>query len=157
MLGGGVNSYISITKTTAMRVIVIDDDQDDRQFLIEALCAVVGRCEILEAPTCMEGLKHLDIRIRERIDYIFLDINMPVTNGKDCLRIIKENRFLKNIAVIMLSTSSLEHDKRDCLSAGAYMYIVKPNSFTQLKESLNFLRFDPQKQLPKPDGTSDRS
>jgi len=129
-----------------MKVIIIDDDAEDRQFLIEALKSVDDVLEVLEAPTCLHGLKQLDIRINEPIDYIFLDINMPGTNGKDCLGIIKQNNFLKDIPVIMLSTSSHYQDKIDCLEAGAFVYIVKPNRFSELVESLSFLREEPPYQ-----------
>lgn len=126
-----------------MKVIIIDDDAEDRQFLIDALMAIDNVLEVLEAPTCMHGLKHLDIRINETIDYIFLDINMPITNGKECLSIIKRNSFLKDIPVVMLSTSSYAQDKSDCLNAGALVYIVKPTSLSELVKSLGFLRSEP--------------
>jgi DNA-binding response OmpR family regulator len=125
-----------------MKVIIIDDDAEDRQFLIDALRSVDDTLEVLEAPTCMDGLKHLDIRIAEPVDYIFLDINMPGANGKECLGIIKKNNFLKHIPVVMLSTSSYARDKEDCLNAGAFMYIVKPNSLRDLVGALDFLRQD---------------
>ena len=127
-----------------MKVIIIDDDAEDRQFLIDALRSIADVVEILEAPTCMDGLKHLDIRIAQPIDYIFLDINMPGANGKECLSIIKRNNFLKHIPVVMLSTSSYAKDRDDCLNAGAFMYIVKPNSLKDLVKALGFLRQDPQ-------------
>jgi DNA-binding response OmpR family regulator len=126
-----------------MKVIIIDDDSEDRQFLIDALGAIDNKLEVLEAPTCMHGLKHLDIRINDPIDYIFLDINMPITNGKECLSIIKRNSFLRDIPVVMLSTSSYAQDIADCLNAGAHLYIVKPNSIWELVESLSFLRGEP--------------
>jgi DNA-binding response OmpR family regulator len=126
-----------------MKVIIIDDDSEDRQFLIDALKAIDDKLEVLEAPTCMHGLTHLDIRINDPIDYIFLDINMPITNGKECLAIIKRNSFLKDIPVVMLSTSSHVQDIEDCLNAGAHLYLVKPNSFSELVGCLSFLRSDP--------------
>ena len=131
------------TNPTHVTVIIIDDDADDRQFLIDALKVIDDEVEVLEAPTCMLGLKHIDIRINEPVDYIFLDINMPETSGKECLKIIKLNTFLKHIPVVMLSTSSYYGDKSDCLEGGAFMYIVKPGNFRDLVESLTFLRQDP--------------
>jgi DNA-binding response OmpR family regulator len=129
-----------------MKAIIIDDDADDRQFLIDALWSIDETLEILEAPNCMDGLTHLDIRISEPIDYIFLDINMPGTNGKECLEIIKKNKFLKDIPVVMLSTSSYQQDKADCLNAGAMAYIVKPGRLMDLVDALSFLRQDPAHQ-----------
>jgi len=126
-----------------MKVIIIDDDEEDRQFLIDALLTIDNVLQVLEAPTCTHGLQHLDISIKEHIDYIFLDINMPETNGKECLQIIKRNNSLKDIPVVMLSTSSYSRDKAECLEAGALVYIVKPNSMSALIESLSFLREKP--------------
>jgi DNA-binding response OmpR family regulator len=126
-----------------MKAIIIDDDSEDRQFLIEALSAIDVNLEVLEAPNCIDGLKHLDIRINDPIDYIFMDINMPITDGKECLSMIKRNTFLKDIPVVMLSTSSYAKDIADCLNAGAHQYIVKPNRLDELVECLNFLRREP--------------
>ncbi len=126
-----------------MKVIIIDDDAEDRQFLVLALQTIDDKVEVLEAPTCMHGLKHLDIRINEAIDYIFLDINMPGTNGKECLGIIKQNVHLKDLPVVMLSTSSYYKDMAECLEAGALVYIVKPSRLSDLVDALNFMREEP--------------
>ena len=137
-----------------MKVIIIDDDAEDRQFLFLALQEIDNGVEVLEAPTCMQGLQHLDIRINEPVDYIILDINMPGTNGKECLGIIKRNNHLKDIPVVMLSTSSYYKDMTECLAGGALVYIVKPTNIKDLVAALSFMR-EERPSLSRSAGTND--
>jgi DNA-binding response OmpR family regulator len=149
-----LQGWLSLTsKSLTMKVIIIDDDAEDRSFLLQALQAIDNSVAVLEAPTCMDGLQHLDIRIKEPVDYIFLDINMPVTNGKECLGIIKQNIHLKDIPVIMLSTSSYYKDRLECLDAGALVYIVKPSRLNELVEALSFIQEKPPSAAVSGGGT----
>jgi CheY-like chemotaxis protein len=69
-------------------------------------------------------------------DYIFLDINMPITSGKELLKELKRLKGLKNIPVVMWSTSSSPVDVEDCKKLGAIDFIVKPPEFKLLCEAL---------------------
>jgi CheY-like chemotaxis protein len=60
---------------------------------------------------------------------IILDLNMPIMNGTQTLLHIKHDKKLKNIPVIIYSTSENEAEKRKTLSLGALDYIVKPLTF----------------------------
>jgi CheY-like chemotaxis protein len=65
---------------------------------------------------------------------IFLDLNMPILDGKDTLSALKADDELKHIPVVLLSTSNTVHDTNDCYLRGAAGYFAKPASFDQLVE-----------------------
>jgi DNA-binding NarL/FixJ family response regulator len=66
----------------------------------------------------------------------FLDINMPLKNGFECLAEIRATQQLKNNPVIMFSTSESEDIISKSYSLGADKYIVKPPDFLDLKNAI---------------------
>lgn len=67
-------------------LLVIDDDADDRIFFSEAIKKVSPD---VETHYCESGIQAIDMLFTRKIvdpDYIFLDMNMPMMNGKECLR-----------------------------------------------------------------------
>ena len=55
-----------------------------------------------------------------------LDINLPGTDGREVLRIVKSDPLLRKIPVIVLTTSDAEQDVERCYAAGANSYVKKP-------------------------------
>ena len=74
-----------------------------------------------------------------RPDLILSDFNMPYMNGIEFLTIIKANESLKNIPVIILSTSEMEHDITKAYQFGAASYITKPTNITDFINIINKL------------------
>lgn len=68
---------------------------------------------------------------------IFLDLNMPLKSGIECLKEIKANAKFKDIVIAIYSTSSSEEDIENTFVLGANIYIKKPNNFGKLKEVLS--------------------
>ena len=114
---------------------LIDDDVDDQDIFILALEEVDKsiRCDVASDGT--DALKRLSSK-ELRPDYIFLDLNMPCMNGKQCLSQIKKLDFLSNIPVIIYSTSSDQKDRTETEQLGAAHYIVKPNTVSALADVL---------------------
>ena len=69
-------------------------------------------------------------------DLIFLDLNLPIMNGFECLDIIRSTPHLKNLMIAIYSTSSADRDIEETFKKGANIYIKKPSSFNELKKSL---------------------
>jgi CheY-like chemotaxis protein len=69
-------------------------------------------------------------------DYIFLDVNMPVMDGKHCLIELKKDDRLKDIPVVIYSTTQNESEIEELYAIGAQEYLKKPNSFNDLCYSL---------------------
>jgi CheY-like chemotaxis protein len=119
-----------------MLVLIADDDIEDREIFLEAIK------EIDSSIRCMEvrnGKETLDVLTKELVvlpNYVFLDINMPILDGKACLGKMKAHPMLKSIPVIMYSTSFNPEEIRECYRMGAKKFITKPGSFVDLLASL---------------------
>ena len=66
-----------------------------------------------------------------RPDIIILDLNLPKKDGREVLREIKEDHDLKNIPVVVLTTSGAEKDILRAYNLHANAYITKPLDFNQ--------------------------
>jgi CheY-like chemotaxis protein len=69
-------------------------------------------------------------------EIVFLDLNMPIKNGMQCLCEIRNHPRLKDLLVAIYSTSSSEADIEETFVNGANIYINKPNSFSDLKQAI---------------------
>ena len=70
--------------------MIIDDDQDDRDFFFEALIEVDRTTDFFAAPNGIEAIKFLKHPDTNPPDLIFLDLNMPLMNGFQCLQEIRK-------------------------------------------------------------------
>jgi len=113
-----------------MKLFYIDDDIDDIMLFKEAVEEIDVTILCDYARTADEAL--FKLKTLKLPDLIFLDVNIPETSGKKLLESYKSNPLLRQIPVIMLSTSSAKDDIEDCEMLGAFQYIVKPSDFRKL-------------------------
>jgi len=109
----------------AKRVLLIDDDKDEHEIFKKELDRYDPAITFFSAYDGQEGL---DFLLKEYVDYIFLDINMPVMNGIDLLKLMKKDEALKHIPVIIYSTSDGRGYKKMALDLGAISYFTKPTT-----------------------------
>ena len=76
--------------------------------------------------TARDGKEALRICQTERPALVFMDLNMPVMNGTDCCRAIKQDAALKSIPVVLISSEGKEADRLLCLGAGCDGFLTKP-------------------------------
>lgn len=113
-----------------MKILYIEDDKEDRYLFQDALKCINHQIEFDSAVNCEEALSKL--KTQKPPDVIFLDINMPIRSGIDCLKVIRSNPLLSRIPVVIYSASNTKKDIIECLSLGASKYLVKPNDFNSL-------------------------
>ena len=135
------------------KIILVDDDEDDRDLFSEAFENVKVQAELLLYKNGQELIDCIDEIDRSIPTFIFLDLNMPVLSGMEVLKRLKSTLCLKNIFVTMYSTSSSENDVESAYLNGANGYLIKPSSFNQLTrlilKTLTIGSDHTGKQLPK--------
>ena len=132
----------------ARRTILVADDSNDDAFFLKRAFLKAGINAPLQFVTdgraAVEYLTGTNA-YADRAAYPFpklllLDIKMPMMNGFDVLRWLKQNPDLKRLNVAMLSSSSEEQDVNLAYDLGANSYLVKPSSldeFVQVAQALN--------------------
>ena len=109
------------------RVLLVEDDEDDQYFFIEALKNLYPHIQCQIAENGAEALKAIDQY--PPFDLIFHDLNMPKVNGFGFLKVLKSDPVHKHIPAIVISTSNQAEDVDRSMQLGAAAYICKPPSF----------------------------
>lgn len=125
-----------MTRTRPAHILLIEDNRMDIELTLDAFRERRLNNEIHVAPGGQEGLDYLlghgEFADRDRFplpDLILLDLKMPVIDGHEVLRQIKQFPKLKRIPVVVLSSSKEEGDRALTYDNGANSYLVKPVSF----------------------------
>ena len=118
--------------------LLADDDQDDTEMFSEALAMIDNNIVCHCASDGREALKKLN-ELSEKPQIIFLDVNMPVMNGWQCLKHLKADKRYEKIPVIIISTSSHQREQEIAAELGAFCYLTKPNDFNELTTILDVI------------------
>ncbi len=125
------------------RVILADDDEDDREVFKEVLNDIDKDIPVVlvnDGPELMSYLNGIDF---PQPLILFLDLNMPRKNGFECLKEIRANEKLKHIPVVIFSTSNDPRSIATTYSLEANLYVHKPATYQQLKKVIkNILGID---------------
>ena len=121
---------------TIKKILVVDDDMDDVQLFGEVIANIEPSRKLQHAEDGRDALEKLAETTNHLPDLIFLDLNMPRMDGKECLRKLKKNDQLNHIPVIIYTTSSQIIDIEETMEAGAVCFITKPNNLKELERIL---------------------
>jgi len=109
------------------RILVVDDQEDNRQILRDLLTSV--GYEIIEAE---DGEQAIIMAAARPPDLILMDIQMPILDGYEATRRMKADRASCAIPIIVVTSYALSGDEEKALAAGCDAYITKPYSPRQL-------------------------
>lgn len=129
----GVEPQNANIDTEQVSILIVEDNPELRSFLKDILS---GSYKIIEATNGEEGLKNA---LQYMPDFIISDVMMPVMDGLDMVKAIKEDRNICHIPIILLSAKSSLDDRISGLEQGIDDYITKPFSSTYLKTRIKFL------------------
>ena len=124
------------TQNQPKKIFLAEDDADDRMFFEDVLKEVSVDTNLVMADDGVELMNVLGETVPPPPDMIFLDLNMPRKNGFECLKEIRETAKLREIPVIIFSTSDNAQAIDKTYSLGANFYMQKPRSFALLKKAI---------------------
>lgn len=127
-------------------ILLADDDEEDRMLACDAL----AESRLSNDITCVTDGEDLMDYLHRRGKYappadaprpglILLDLNMPKKDGREALREIKSDPELRQISVVVLTTSKAEEDIYSSYDSGASSFISKPVTFEGLVEVMKGL------------------
>jgi len=135
-----------MTQRESIIILMADDDEDDVRLTQDAMKEARLTNDFRVVPdgqALMDYLKHegtyTDVISAPRPSLILLDLNMPKKDGRQALKEIKSDPTLKNIPVVILTTSDAPMDINQAYEIGANSYLVKPVTFTGLVELMTRL------------------
>ncbi|MBU2997719.1 response regulator [Cellulophaga baltica] len=120
----------------SLNIALADDDEDDRFLFKDAIEEIKIKTKLSLFTNGKELMDYLILPNVILPEVIFLDLNMPIKNGMQCLKEIRENPKLIDLSVAIYSTSSSEKDIEETFVNGANIYINKPNTFKELKAAI---------------------
>ncbi len=133
-------------RTRSITILMADDDADDRLMTREAFEASHLKNDLKFVENGVELLdylyrrdKYADPESSPRPSIILLDLNMPKKDGREALEEIKRDPNLRNIRIIVLTTSKAEEDIYRTYNLGAASYITKPVTFESLVDVVKTL------------------
>lgn len=121
-------------KSNSQLIFIVDDDPDDRQIILDAFLErspLIDYVFIENAETLLETLYSGDLEFPA---LILLDLNMPGMLGLQALKEIRGNKQFSQIPIIVLTTSTLNQDRKTSYELGASCFLRKPDSFGELVE-----------------------
>ncbi len=118
----------------ALKIVLTDDDEDDRMFFTEALEELNLGTDVATYADVSQLMENMHLENIPNI--LFLDLNMPKKTGFECLKEVRLHPKYEPIFIVIYSTSDAVDDVNLAFKHGANLYVKKPNSFDGLKKML---------------------
>ena len=120
-----------------LNILLVDDNVDEHFFFRHSLLLVTRPIYFHALPGGQEMIEYFKNESNPLPDILFLDINMPMRNGRDCLSYIRSDVRLESVPVVMYSTSDSQRDIDDTYELGADLYVRKPNGMDAIRDMIS--------------------
>ena len=104
------------------KILIVDDNKDNQEILARRL-EHLGSFEILVASN---GQEALEVASRSKPDLILMDLRMPVMNGYEATRALRQMDWGKDLPIIAVTAHAAEEHREKALAAGCSDFIPKP-------------------------------
>ncbi|MDP2278434.1 MAG: response regulator [Nitrospirota bacterium] len=111
------------------RILVVEDDEPNRRLIKDVL--MYHGYEVMEAANGDEAVK---MAAKHKPDLVLMDLQMPVMNGAEAIRQLKNSPETKGIKIIAVTGFAMRGDRERTLDTGADDYIAKPIDIRELPE-----------------------
>lgn len=121
-------------------IFIVEDSDEDYFVALRAFKKAGMKNNIERAKDGVEALAYLQNTDNPPPNLILLDLNLPKKDGREVLNVLKQDEALKNIPVVVLTTSSDERDINACYKMGANSYIQKPVDIHGFMDAVKMLK-----------------
>jgi CheY-like chemotaxis protein len=122
-----------ILKGESLKIIIADNDPEDQEIIKVALKEVNEHHDIIFASNGEDLLSKLtELKNKKLPDLIFLDLNMPIKDGRITLKELKNSTDFSKIPVFIYTSSASSNDVNLCYEEGASLFIKKPSDFNKI-------------------------
>jgi CheY-like chemotaxis protein len=119
-------------------ILIVDDSEDDRQFVRDALHGIAPGLRLAEAHDGVEALAYIRNPANAMPDLVLLDLKMPRKDGLETLADIRDDLTLRHLPVVAVFTTATDPEfVRRAYAAGANAYIGKPSSMEGLRHIMD--------------------
>jgi CheY-like chemotaxis protein len=115
-------------------ILMAEDDLEDQFIMTDAFKEVGLDGKIVFVENGEHVLEYLQSHSDTLPALVVLDLNMPLMNGTQTLRSLKQSEAFQKLPVIIYSTSLNLIEMEECMRLGADSYTIKPNTFTECKQ-----------------------
>ena len=116
-----------------MTKVLYVEDNDDNVYMLKMRLELLGDFEVVAAP---DGEQGCAMALSERPDVILMDLEMPVVDGWEATRRLKDDPQTRDIPIIALSAHALAGEREKALGAGCDEFDTKPIEFERLVATL---------------------
>lgn len=116
-----------------IRILLIDDDVDDELIFREIIEEISPDIECASAHNGLEALNQL-ASMAPTPTMIFLDLNMPIISGWECLDRIRKDQRTTHTPVVIMTTSDNQADRQKALALGATAFLTKTADLSSLRQ-----------------------
>jgi CheY-like chemotaxis protein len=117
---------------SGMNILIVEDNEINLQIVSQMLQMVHANVFLTR-----NGLECLDLLLKDSIDIILMDVQMPHMDGLDATKMIRSMDKFKHLPIIGLSAGVLKQEQVDCLKAGMSDFIAKPFTVYDLLSTIN--------------------
>jgi CheY-like chemotaxis protein len=115
-------------------IVLAEDNLEHCFFFKKALKEIAPSIQIAEVH---DGDKLIELLESYLPDLLFLDLAMPCKDGVQCIKEIRADRLYDRLPIVVFTMSSQDNAIQTAYGFGANLYIVKPNEYSKLVQSLN--------------------
>ena len=116
------------------KILLVEDNEVNRDLMVRRL-----QRRGFTVIAAVDGQQAVDMTRTEKPDIVLMDMSLPVINGWDAARIIKNDLETKNIPIVGLTAHAMVGDREEALKAGCDDYATKPVDFEKLLAIINRL------------------
>ncbi|MCB9092162.1 MAG: response regulator [Halobacteriovoraceae bacterium] len=131
------------SETEPLKLFMVEDDVSYIELFKHILSGVSIPYEIEEVLDGEAATNYLLNQVGKGLvdppDLIFLDLNLPKKNGIQVLREIKNREMLREIPILILTTSKNKNEIRQCYELHANSFLVKPNDLTDFRKMISYI------------------